>query len=140
MSATVTARMLTMPGWAESVRAFRELARSVATTAYQADLAALCVSELVTNAIEHTWSGWPRGLVTVEFGPGRDPGGLRITVTDDGSMGGPPRPWLWPSPETGEPAQSGYGLSIVDTLASDWGRFTAPAGWSVWCEIPAAAL
>lgn len=141
MIGLVPARCWTLPGAPESVRQFRSLARAESATPYQAELAAQCVSELVTNAIEHTWSGWPGGMVTVTFCEGRSPGELRITVTDDGSMGPDAGPWLWPGPETGEPAESGRGLSIVDALAADWGRCeSAPRGWSAWCEIPAAAL
>jgi anti-sigma regulatory factor (Ser/Thr protein kinase) len=131
------ARRWTLPGVPESVRTFRSLARAESATAYQAEAAALCVSELVTNAIEHTWSGWPGGVITVTFCASRSLGELLITVTDDGSMGPATGPWLWPGPETGRPAESGRGLSIVDALAAgDWGRCTAPPrGWSVWCSL-----
>lgn len=130
-------RRWTLPGVPESVRAFRSLARAAAATEDQAELAALCVSELVTNAIEHSWSGWPGGSVTVTLRAGQAPGDLRITVTDDGSMGPDVGPWLWPGPETGRPAESGRGLSIVDALTSGcWGRRTCPPrGWSVWCTL-----
>jgi serine/threonine-protein kinase RsbW len=133
------ARCWTLPGVPESVRTFRSLARAESATAHQSELAELCVSELVTNAIQHTWSGWPGGMVTVTFCTGRSPGELRITVTDDGDMGAQAGPWLWPGPETGEPAESGRGLSIVDALAADWGRSSCPPrGWSVWCLLMAA--
>jgi anti-sigma regulatory factor (Ser/Thr protein kinase) len=132
--ATATYRALTLPGVPESVRAFRELARAASATPYQAEAAALCVSELVTNALIHTLSGWPGWTVTVEIEPARRPGELRISVIDQG-----PR---WLDGAVAEPGPSnGYGLGIVDAVAAEWGVLPAAgAGSCSWCEIPEAAL
>jgi hypothetical protein len=75
---------MTLPGLPESVREFRALARALAATPYQADAGALCVSELVTNAIVHTRSGLPDGSVMVMIEPAPAPRKLRITVIDEG--------------------------------------------------------
>lgn len=127
-------REVTMPGLPEYVRQARALARAAAATPYQAEAAALCVSELVTNAIVHTRSGLPGGTVTVTIEPGQEPGELRISVGDDGSRTGP---WLCP-PDTDGPVtpEHGYGLAVVDAIAAVWGRSAGPGGPVTWCEIP----
>jgi anti-sigma regulatory factor (Ser/Thr protein kinase) len=137
---------MVMPGRPEYVREARALARTASSTPYQADAAALCVSELVTNAIVHSRSGQSGGTVTVtiaHMSPGPDlitsgpaAGELRISVTDNG---GPalPGPWSAPLPADGpDTPEHGYGLAVVDAVASDWGRFTTAGGWCSWCEIP----
>jgi anti-sigma regulatory factor (Ser/Thr protein kinase) len=124
-----TYHAMTLPGVPESVRAFRALAREASATPYQAEAAALCVSELATNAIVHT----RHGDVTVEIEPARRPGELRISVIDVG-----PR-WAAPGAEP-EPC-NGFGLGLVDAIAAEWGVLPAAGGGScTWCEIPEAAL
>src|SRR5690349_19946908 len=76
----------TLPGRPESVRAFRELARAAAGDDDQAEAAALCVSELVTNALEHSCSGLPDCTVTVRFDTQPCTGALLISVHDDGAL------------------------------------------------------
>ncbi len=81
----------------------------------QAEAAALCVSELVTNALLHTRSGLPGATVTVSFETLPGCGTLRIAVSDDGAR------VLVPARVcTGLPGmpESGYGLGIV----ADGGR------------------
>ncbi|MGI8446956.1 MAG: ATP-binding protein [Streptosporangiaceae bacterium] len=132
-------RAVTLPGLPESVRQFRVLARQASVTPYQAEAAALCVSELVTNALVHSRSGKPGGTVTVAIRPAETPGELRISVSDDG---GPDRPGPWLSPPCAEAPvvpEHGYGLGIVDAVAADWGRARRLGGWVTWCEIPAVA-
>jgi anti-sigma regulatory factor (Ser/Thr protein kinase) len=123
----------TLPGRPESVRAFRQLARATAGDS-QADAAALCVSELVTDALMHSRSGQPGGTVKVSFEA--QPGGaLRIAVHDGGAL------VLVPARAgTGLPgeAESGYGLGIVAAIATDWGTGQGEDGWAVtWCVIAA---
>jgi len=126
----------TCPGQPESVRVFRQLARAVAGDDDQGDTAALCVSELVTNALVHSRSGLPGGAVTVCFEALPGCGGLRIGVRDDGT-----RVPAAACPGIGLPgaAESGYGLGIVAAVAAAWGVSTDPDGHSVtWCVIPTA--
>lgn len=133
MTAPGMLHALTLPGVPASVREFRALARAASATPWQAEAAALCVSELATNAIVHTLSGWPGQNVTVEIEPARRPGELRISVIDAG-----PR---WTVPGAEPDPSNGYGLGIVDAVAAEWGVLHAAGGGSCsWCEIPEAAL
>ena len=72
--------------------------------------ASLCLSELVTNAIQHPAAD-PGGEVVVELGIRED--ALRVQVVDPG--GG-----FEPGPPT-EGDERGWGLFIVDQLAERWG-------------------
>lgn len=126
----------TLPGLPQAARLARELARAASVTRYQAEAAALCASELVTNALLHSRSGRAGGTVTVTIGPAAEPGELRISVGDDGNrLGLAPEccPPLTDGPLTPE---HGYGLAIVDAVATVWGRSICPDGWTTWCEIP----
>jgi len=80
------------------------------------DDAVVVLSELFTNAVRHTHSGKPGGLVIVQISRWRL--GVRIAVTDQGSPS-------WPvirDPAFSELAESGTGLFLVAQLAShlDW--------------------
>jgi anti-sigma regulatory factor (Ser/Thr protein kinase) len=130
----------TLPGLPQSARTARALARASSATPYQAEAAALCVSELVTNALVHSRSGCPGGKVTVMIEPGQqEPGAMRISVRDGGSRTGP-GPCLRP-PATDGPVTPahGYGLCIVDAVAAVWGRTRHAGAWVTWCEIPETA-
>jgi anti-sigma regulatory factor (Ser/Thr protein kinase) len=89
--------------------------------------ASLCLSELVTNAIQHSPAAEPEDELelTVELGDRA----LRVEVSDPGS-----------SFEPGEPREGdarGWGLFIVDRLASRWGVDRAERT-TVWFEIEMA--
>jgi serine/threonine-protein kinase RsbW len=71
--------------------------------------ALLCLSELVTNAIEHSQSARPGGRFTVRASI--RPGSLRVEVEDEGG------PW---HPTAQHNSQRGRGLCIVAALARDW--------------------
>lgn len=91
-----------------------------------ADDAALCTTELATNAILHS-----RGRFTV--GVRRTPTGVRIDVHDD-------RPDRLPVvvPAMLEPLDTGTtgrGLLLVAGLAERWGYFTTSAAKTVWVEV-----
>jgi anti-sigma regulatory factor (Ser/Thr protein kinase) len=84
------------------------------------DTAALCMSELVTNAVVHAGSGchvqvtWGEGTLTVEV---RNPG----------------HPPALPEPDLRDPLQvHGRGLQLVDALASRWGSDRDDDGFSAW--------
>lgn len=83
--------------------------------------AALCLSELVTNAIQHT-----RGGSELEMSMALDDERLRVEVADEGG-----------GFEPGEPTpgdERGWGLFIVDNLADGWG--VEPGKRTVvWFEI-----
>jgi anti-sigma regulatory factor (Ser/Thr protein kinase) len=86
----------------------------------------IVLSELVTNGVRHGADpdrGWIRLVVR------RDPGGLRIEVTDSRESQGEPEM------RTSDPHRtSGWGLFLVDQLAQRWG-FRAEDTTTVWCEI-----
>lgn len=84
----------------------------------------LCVSELVTNVIDHVGEGTP---VTVRLF--RTPDGRpRVEVTDPD-----PHAWLIArSPNADD--ETGRGLLMLDAVARRWGVWLTPAGKTVWCE------
>lgn len=86
------------------------------------DAIQLMVSELATNCIRHTDSGFNLTII-------RDSGRIRVEATDRGA--GEPRK-QWPGPTD----PSGRGLQIVDVLSTDWGCDHRPdVGKTVWFTI-----
>jgi len=90
------------------------------------DEAILLVSELATNALEHTASG--RGGyfdVTVLGGEAS----VLIAVTDNGSDKEPAQVELDPEAETGR------GLGLLELIAERWGHCGGRHGRTVWFEL-----
>jgi anti-sigma regulatory factor (Ser/Thr protein kinase) len=89
-----------------------------------ADVAALLVSELVTNAIIHAHTGVRLRVAMLDST-------LRVEVGDGSSA----TPHLVDS----QPADpGGYGLPLVNTLANDWGYEQVDGdGKRVWFELEA---
>jgi PAS domain S-box-containing protein len=86
--------------------------------------ALIVVSELVTNAVRH---GGARGEdAAVGLHVGLVPGGVRIEVTDPG-------PGFEPGGH-GPRADGGYGLHLLDRLATGWG-VTGAEPVTVWVEL-----
>jgi anti-sigma regulatory factor (Ser/Thr protein kinase) len=85
-------------------------------------MAALLVSELVTNAVVHAR---PPIDFTVEL----DGQLVRMTVVD----GDPSRPQL--RRRRSPHVNHGRGLQIVDAMAAAWGVELVPGGKAVWCFI-----
>ncbi|MFJ5971703.1 ATP-binding protein [Streptomyces sp. NPDC093060] len=85
----------------------------------------LCVTELLTNVIDHLGHGTP---VTVRV-TGTAHGHTRVEVTDPD-----PRalPILLPAADT---AESGRGLTLVDHLSQRWGVDQGADRKTVWCEL-----
>lgn len=74
------------------------------------DDALVCLSELVTNSIQHSRSAKPGGTFTVRASVA--PGSVQVEVEDQGG------PWqMLRHP----PGQRGRGLQIVSQLAASWG-------------------
>jgi anti-sigma regulatory factor (Ser/Thr protein kinase) len=83
--------------------------------------ALLCLSELVTNAVEASCE-----QLTVELA--LDESRLRVTVVDDG-MG-------WPALQNPQITDTtGRGLVIVDALARRWGVEPSGSTKRVWAEL-----
>ena len=95
---------------------------SVATAT--TDVAVLLVSELVTNAYEHT--GGPAVVDVVV-----DDRSLRVAVED-----GDPR--IPVARDIDVDAERGRGLMLVAALASRWGAAPTGRGKSVWFELDRA--
>jgi serine/threonine-protein kinase RsbW len=90
------------------------------------DEAVLLVSELTTNALEHTATGDAGSFqVTVYQGEVA----LLIAVKDDGSDKIP-----FPSPAD-TLAEDGRGLGLVELIASRWGLCSDQHGRTIWFEL-----
>lgn len=103
-----------------------------------ADDLELVVSELVTNAIEHSRSGLG-GTVSVTVAEWR--GEVRVYVADDGTPVTEGEPASVPHlPEDGQElgAESGRGLVLVDALSSRWGYVPADGAGMTWCVLAGA--
>lgn len=84
------------------------------------------LSELHTNALEHTASGGPYGRVRMEMEGYR--GMFWVAVTDDGVLPG--------AQPTVPGVGTGFGLRLVDGLAAAWGWFGQPGGpLTVWAVV-----
>ena len=89
----------------------------------------LLVSELVTNCVKHARVGPEESIMlTVEI---RDED-VRVSVVDEGPGFEQPEK---PLSEAAAEAGSGWGLFLVDQLASSWG-VERQSGATVWFELP----
>jgi anti-sigma regulatory factor (Ser/Thr protein kinase) len=114
----------TFPHEVQSVPAARRFATSVLRDASTEILEAveLMVSELATNCIRHTNSGFDLTII-------RSGDKIRVEATDH--AGGTP---TMRSPEPTDP--SGRGLKIIDMLSAGWGvQSESGAGKTVWFTI-----
>jgi serine/threonine-protein kinase RsbW len=105
------------PGAAEQAGAARRFVAGLLVGSPFRDDAVVVLSELYTNALLHTASGKPGGLVVVQVSRWRH--GVRIAVTDQGS---PSQPVIRDPAACGEPAETGNGLYLAAHLARrlDW--------------------
>jgi len=95
------------------------------------DVAVLLCSELVTNAVVHSDSSLPGGIVTVvvlSLG-----GAVRVEVIDNGSASSIPVV----KAEVYEP--DGHGLFLVEQLADTWGYSQDEVGTTVWFRLAGEA-
>ncbi len=118
----------TFPHEPESVPAARrfvtDLLRGVSADTMEA--VELMVSELATNCIRHTDSGFELTIT-------RTGGDIRVEATD--GAGGTPE---MRSPKPTEP--SGRGLKIIDMLSAEWGvENSGGLGKTVWFTVPDTA-
>jgi anti-sigma regulatory factor (Ser/Thr protein kinase) len=86
----------------------------------------LLISELVSNSVKHCG----QGSVQVEIEA--DGGSVRVDVIDAG-------PTFVPAPREAElEVEGGWGLVLVEQLASRWGSF--PGSAHIWFEIDSVAI
>ncbi len=115
----------TVPGHVKSVPRARAFVGSILGPADpRGDTARLLVSELVTNAVQHSESRRPGGAVTVTVI--EVAGGIRVEVTDDGSA------LSVPVVRDDVFATHGRGLFLVQSLADEWGYLRDGLGTTVW--------
>jgi len=109
------------PTAAGLARAFVHRCWSGLESAEIIDAVALCVSELVTNALDHAAPPY-------ELRVARECGRLRVEV-EDASERSPVLRALSPT------ARRGRGIFIVQRIATQWGVEPTPAGKTVWAEF-----
>jgi serine/threonine-protein kinase RsbW len=130
LTGTAVLGKATIPGCVQSVPEARAFVDGILGPGHpRSDVARLLVSELVTNAVQHTHSRRPGGTVTVvviELA-----GSLRVEVIDEGSARSVPvvRDDMF--------ATDGRGLYLVQSLADEWGFIQDPAGTTVWFRLAA---
>ncbi|HEY9244424.1 MAG TPA: ATP-binding protein [Streptosporangiaceae bacterium] len=116
------------PATAAAGLARRETRAAVAgwRLGYLADTAVLLVSELVTNALQHAGPDASGTVLRLAYCGSW----LRIEVHDTSPDGPQPRipDWL---------DESGFGLMLVDALATKWGVQQTTQGKAVWAELDA---
>jgi serine/threonine-protein kinase RsbW len=117
-------QVLAVPSWARAfpgtprqASAARQFVASLLDGSPLRDDAAVVVSELFTNAIQHTDSGKPGGLVVVQVS--RWLLGVHVAVTDQGSR---KRPVIRDADPERDLAEGGNGLRLAGHLAEclDW--------------------
>jgi DNA-binding NarL/FixJ family response regulator len=86
------------------------------------DTLVLLTSELVTNVVAHA-------RTTCHLGVELFPDVVRVSVSDESPAPVAPR-------NAAEDDESGRGLSLVETLSSNWGIVTRPSGKTIWFEVP----
>jgi anti-sigma regulatory factor (Ser/Thr protein kinase) len=119
---------VTIPGRARDVCRARSFVDSVLGLDHPCtDITRLLVSELVTNAVQHSGSRHPGGIVRVAIMEVL--GGLRVEVADGGSARSMPvvKEDLF--------AASGRGLYLVQSIADEWGYQRDAMGTTVWFHL-----
>jgi serine/threonine-protein kinase RsbW len=86
---------------------------------------ALVVSELATNALLHSASGAPGGVVDVLVDV--EPDAVALAVVDQGPAA--------LAPARRPDGEGGRGLQIVTALADAYEVTTTPEGRTVWCRL-----
>lgn len=118
------------PGRADQIARAREFTKRVLGPCPVTDEAVLLVSELATNALEHTSTG-DGGHFQVTIC--RNGTSLLIGVSDNGSDKTPASGPLDPESETGR------GLGLVELIANRWGYHGSQHGRTVWFELRAGS-
>jgi anti-sigma regulatory factor (Ser/Thr protein kinase) len=130
LTGTAVLGKATIPGREQSVPEARAFVDGILGPAHPCgDVARLLVSELVTNAVQHTHSRRPGGTVTVmviELA-----GSLRVEVIDEGSA------CKVPVVRDDMLGTDGRGLFLVESLADEWGYLRDPCGTTVWFRLAA---
>ena len=111
------------PGSAATARRLVHVALAAWRLEELAEVAALIVSELVTNSVKHARRNSIRITVTRP-----EAMRVRIGVVDKSKKFPAPR-------ESSAEDEGGRGLALVEALAEDWGTDPLPWGKRVWAEL-----
>jgi serine/threonine-protein kinase RsbW len=114
----------TFPGRPREVSNARAFAAGCLDGFPLSDDAVLCVSELASNAVQHSRSGVPGGHFTVRIETYPD-SYVWVEVEDDGG------PWA----RRAHDDMPHHGLGIVGKIASEWGADGDVRGWIVWARL-----
>jgi serine/threonine-protein kinase RsbW len=114
------------PGRPDQVACARRFISQVLTRCPAAADAVLLTSELVTNTLQHTRTGAGGDFEVIAC---HSRGGIRITITDDGSRAAPV-PASHPTLAT-----CGRGLTLLGALSARWGQQGGERGRAVWFEL-----
>jgi two-component sensor histidine kinase len=116
------------PGRRDQIRLIRGILSAFFDDCPAADDAVLIVSELAANAVTHSASGQPGGLLIIraETSPATC---VRAEVEDQGST--------WDGDLS--TAQPPHGLFILRALSADSGTRRGQDGWITWFTIPIAS-
>jgi anti-sigma regulatory factor (Ser/Thr protein kinase) len=114
------------PGRADQIAHARDFTRRALGACPLLDEAVLLVSELTTNALEHTATGDAGSFQVTVY---QSEAALLIAVKDNGSDKIP-----LPSPADAL-AEGGRGLGLVELIASRWGHCNDQHGRTIWFEL-----
>ncbi|MCW2938095.1 MAG: putative anti-sigma regulatory factor, serine/threonine protein kinase [Actinomycetia bacterium] len=117
-------------GELEAAAEARAFVRTVLYGHLQIEAVLLVVSELVTNAILHTASGGPSGLLVLEL---EDFGShVHVAVIDQGADSSP-------VPQTQDiddlDRETGRGLFTISLISKAWGSEVVRVGRRVWADV-----
>ncbi|MFJ6115802.1 ATP-binding protein [Streptomyces sp. NPDC092129] len=131
---TSTARVwgLSCPGFPEEVSRARRWTRDILRGSPLAEDAELIVSELSTNAIRHTASGWESGTFHLAVAVSAQV--VAVSVTDDGGTGTAPK-----VEHQDQDAERGRGLGMVSAIAHRVVVHDSDQGYTVTAELYADA-
>lgn len=118
---------LTVPGVTAAVPLVRGMVRAALPEHPAREDVELLVSEMATNAVRHTASGYG-GQVTVELSV-TDGGLVHVTVIDDGAA---TEPRVRAADALSE---SGHGLLLVRAIAKDHGTWRTGSNRACWFEV-----
>jgi len=128
MAGPAVLESVTMAGRAERAWVARAFVKGVLGPGHPCgDDAALLVSELFGNSVQHARSDAPGETITVAVTAGD--GLVRVEVTDRSGVG---TPGLRPA---GRDAEGGRGLQLVASLAARWGWRQCGGRTVTWFEL-----
>ena len=123
--ATVTS---TYPGNPSQIRVIRADLRALLNDCPRADDIVLCASELAANAVVHSDSARPGGVITVRVAV-RVGCHVHIEVSDSGG------PWSALRRATARDPERPHGLDMIAALAAAWGIDESATGRAVWAHL-----